>query len=57
MHIRNAGYEGSFARRTYLYLDCDGWQYWTMGAKLSDTILINRARLPEEKILGVEIQS
>jgi hypothetical protein len=26
------------------YVDIDGWSYWTMGAPLDETILINRAR-------------
>jgi hypothetical protein len=25
----------------------DGWTYWTMGAPVEETTLINRARLPE----------
>jgi hypothetical protein len=27
------------------YLDIDGWKYWTMGAELDLTTLINRAKL------------
>jgi hypothetical protein len=44
LHIRQAGYKGTFASATYTYLDIDGWKYWTMGAPLEDTTLINRAR-------------
>ena len=47
MHIRQAGYKGKFGKTTYKYLDVDGWQYWTMGAPLNKTILINRATLNE----------
>jgi hypothetical protein len=43
MHIRTAGYKGKFGKTTYRYFDVDGWQYWTMGAPLDKTILINRA--------------
>lgn len=26
------------------YLTIDGWQYWTMGAAIAETVVINRAR-------------
>ena len=29
-----------------------GWRYWTMGAPLPETILINRARIPTEVEAG-----
>ena len=45
MHIRRHGYQKVYGRATYTYLDIDDWQYWTMGSPLSETILINRARL------------
>jgi hypothetical protein len=45
IHIRQAGYKADYRGTTYTYLDIDGWQYWTMGAPLSQTILINRAKL------------
>ena len=47
MHIRQNGYRAKFGRATYTYLD---WpvngiihQFWTMGAPLDITIIINRA--------------
>ena len=43
VHIRQHGYRGRFGKTTYTYLDVDGYQYWTMGAPLATTILINRA--------------
>jgi hypothetical protein len=43
--IRQQGYKKKFGRATYIYVDLDGWCYWTMGAPLEQTILINRARL------------
>lgn len=43
MFIRENGYEQNFFRATYLYYDVDERQYWTMGAPLVETILINRA--------------
>ncbi len=45
--IRLRGVVRTFGRRTFTYLDFDGWTYWTMGEPVEDTILINRARLPE----------
>jgi hypothetical protein len=45
IHIRKAGYQQKFRGRVYTYCDCDGYQYWTMGAPLELTILINRASL------------
>jgi hypothetical protein len=44
--IRLRGVVRPFGRRTFTYLDFDGWTYWTMGEPVEDTILINRARLP-----------
>ena len=47
LHIRAHGYEAPFGRRTFTYFD---WmvadtlhQFWTMGAPLERTIIINRA--------------
>jgi hypothetical protein len=45
MHIRQVGYRQKWGKTTYTYLDIDGWQYWTMGSPLDQTILINRAKL------------
>lgn len=44
MYIRHHGYQQTFGGVAYTYLDIDGWQYWTMGAPLEETILINRAK-------------
>ena len=44
--IRLRGVVRSFGRRPFTYLDLDGWTYWTMGAPVEETILVNRARLP-----------
>jgi hypothetical protein len=44
--IREHGYDERFGKSaTYIYLNVDGWKYWSMGAPVPDTILINRARL------------
>jgi hypothetical protein len=43
--IRAEGYEAPFYGKTYRYFDIDGYQYWTMGASVEETILINRAKV------------
>lgn len=37
--------DASRARYHNTYLVIDGWQYWTMGAPVEDTTVINRARV------------
>jgi hypothetical protein len=32
-------------RYHHTYLEIDGWQYWTMGAPVAETTVINRARV------------
>ena len=44
--IRFRGIVRQFGSKSFTYLDIDGWTYWTMGAPVDETILINRARLP-----------
>lgn len=43
--IREHGYEDSFGKRTFVYLEVDGWRYWTMGNPLPETTIINREDL------------
>ncbi|TMB89749.1 MAG: hypothetical protein E6J45_09825 [Chloroflexi bacterium] len=33
-------------RYRHPYLELDGWEYWTMGAPIPETTVINRALLP-----------
>lgn len=46
-YIRDHGEPEVFKpfRKTYVYLYLNGYKYWTMGAPLSETIIINRERL------------
>jgi len=66
-HIREHGYEGKFYRKSITYCDDRGMVYWTMGAPLDETIIVNRCRkedtyeyrllngrLPESKVIGAE---
>ena len=43
-HIRTHGYEGNFYRKRITYFDEDGMVYWTMGAPIDETIIVNRCR-------------
>jgi len=43
-HIREYGYEGNFYSKSITYFDQDGMTYWTMGAPIEETIIINRCR-------------
>ena len=45
IHIREVGHQEKWGAITYTYLNIDGWQYWTMGAPLDQTILINGAAI------------
>lgn len=40
--IRRCGYEEISRGRPYIVFDLDGMKYWTMGAPVAETILINR---------------
>jgi hypothetical protein len=43
-HIRANGSEGKFYSNEYIYLEENGLVYWTMGAPVSETIIINRCK-------------
>ena len=47
--IRKYGYTAYFRGRPYVYLDIDDMQYWTMGAPVRETTLINRAYRERER--------
>jgi len=46
-HIREHGYKGEFYNKSLTYFDYDGMTYWTMGAPIEETIIINRCRKEE----------
>jgi hypothetical protein len=37
--------DAAVPRYHHTYLEIDGWDYWTMGAPVEETTVINRARL------------
>ena len=41
-YIRMHGYEGRFYKQTNKYFDDDEYSYWTMGASIGETVIINR---------------
>ena len=43
-HIRTHGYEGKFYQKAITYYDEAGMVYWTMGAPIDETTIINRCR-------------
>jgi hypothetical protein len=45
MFIRERGERRRWGPYNHHYLDLDGWSYWTMGAPVEQTIVINRARI------------
>jgi SAM-dependent methyltransferase len=45
--IRDTGYRARWGRYNNHYLELNGMKYWTMGAPLKATILINRAAVEE----------
>lgn len=40
-HIRTYGYIGKFYSKSITYYDHNGMTYWTMGAPVDETIIIN----------------
>lgn len=47
MMIRENGHQVYFGNKLYTVIDVDGWRYWSMGAPVHETILINRRVLTD----------
>lgn len=43
-HIREHGFEGRFYQKVITYFVEDGLRYWTMGAPVERTMILNRCR-------------
>ena len=43
-HIRQHGYQGEFYRKPITYFDYEGRVYWTMGAPIEETNIVNRCQ-------------
>lgn len=50
-HMREFGYDGYFQGAKYRYYNIGHHYYWTMGAPINDTILINRKPLDQREML------
>ena len=50
-HMREAGYDHRWGKRTFRYFDLDGFHYWTMGNPLDVTKLINRAEIKPARVI------
>jgi len=44
--VRDHGYQKNFFKRVFIYLEIDGYKYWSMGAPVNETTVLNRAILP-----------
>ncbi len=44
LHIRANGYEGRYYEEKYTYFADERMVYWTMGAPLEETIIVNRCK-------------
>ncbi len=44
LHIRSNGYEGMFYHKSITYYDEGVLVYWTMGAPIEETTIINRCK-------------
>jgi len=54
-HIRTHGHEGRFYSRKITYFDEDGMAYWTMGAPIDETKIINRC--PKENTYEARLKA
>jgi hypothetical protein len=54
-HIRQHGYEGRFYAKPITYFDEDGLVYWTMGAPVEETVIVNRC--PKENTYEVRLRN
>lgn len=49
-YIRAHGAPARYAGRCYTYLEVGAWRYWTMGASVQATTLVNRAKVTEPRV-------
>ncbi len=50
LHIRQHGYVDKFIGEEYVYFNVGEYRYWSMGAPLEETILINRAKMNSKQL-------
>lgn len=49
--IREHGFPAFFGNREHIYLYFDGHYYWTMGDPVEDTVIINRCRYDDYRMV------
>lgn len=49
-YIRANGFRAKFWSLSNIYYEHDGYYYWTMGAPIEETIIINRCKVEEYEI-------
>lgn len=54
--IRENGVKAKFFSKYYIYLEVDGYFYWTMGNPIEETTLINRASKDNYELLEIKGQ-
>ena len=50
-HIRTAGFEAKYDARTGMYYILDDYYYWTMGEPISETTILNRAKISDYDLI------
>lgn len=50
-YIRKSGFEAYYKQRKGKYYILDEYYYWTMGAPVEETIILNRAKLSDYNFL------
>jgi hypothetical protein len=56
-YIRKHGYRARWGRHVNTYLELGEWKYWTMGAPVAETIIINRERLKDSTTKPLDSES
>jgi hypothetical protein len=56
-YIRKHGYRARWGRRVNTYYELGEWKYWTMGAPVAETIIINRERLKDSTTKPLDSES
>lgn len=52
IYIREAGFDAYYFKRRGKYYVLDDYYYWTMGAPVNETIILNRAKLSDYKLIN-----
>jgi hypothetical protein len=50
-YIRDTGFRAYFYKKAFIYFYLDDYFYWTMGAPMGITIVLNRAKISEYELI------